>query len=355
MLSIGIWRRLVSCALICVVLFGYGNAVVASTEGEPTLRTLADRLGLRIGNVISDSYQFEENRELAAKQFNLGILEFYWFIIQQELGVYTFDYIDEQLAWAEANGMEVIGHALVYGAAVNPGWLTEGKFTREEYIRIMVDHIRTVVKRYAGRVDTWVVTNESHIGNGWYDFFLDKIGPEYVDIAFATAREANPKAILLYGDPSNETAAGEFTQHTRELGNRLKEKGLIDGLSLQFHLNPGLVTYEKQDMIDTLRAYGLPIYITEFDVDLRDTEGTVAERWAAQAKLYEMVMEVAIEVEAKSISVWGLSDKYSWKEYPPEDQYASPISDPCLFDDKYQPKPAYQAWIKVLEKQAAAR
>ncbi|MDX2161300.1 MAG: endo-1,4-beta-xylanase [bacterium] len=346
------WRALFGTLLVIIIGL---SASPTRSQDTPSLRELGEPLGLRFGNVLSDAYQYEENRELSAQQFNLGILEFFWFLIEPERGQYDFSWIDEQLEWAESQDMAIIGHALIYGAQVNPGWLVEdATLTRDDLIALMVDHIEMVVSRYAGRVDTWIVTNESRIGNGWYDFFLDRIGPEYVDIAFAAARAANPDAILLYGDVDNETSQGEFTPFTLELANRLKEDGLIDGLSLQFHLNPGLRTYERQDMIDTLRAYGLPVYITELDIDLRDTPGTQETRWAVQADLYRLVLDVAIAVDAQSISLWGLSDRYSWKEYPPEAETSNAQSDPLLFDEDNQPKPAFFAWVELLTERLSA-
>jgi endo-1,4-beta-xylanase len=337
-------------ALMVMAIF----TVPVRAQDIPALRDLAEPLGLRFGNVLSDAYQYEENRELSAQQFNLGILEFYWFLIEPERGQYDFSWIDEQLEWAEAQDMDIIGHALIYGA-YPPGWMSEDTaLTRDDLIEIMVNHIQVVVSRYAGRVDTWVVTNESRNDGAWYDFFMERIGPEYVEIAFAAVRQVNPDAILLYGDVDNETSQGEFTADTLELVNRLKEQELIDGLSMQFHLNPGLRTYERQDMIDTLRAYDLLIYITELDVDLRDTAGTQEERWAVQADVYRLVLDVAIEIDAQSISMWGLSDRYSWKEYPPESQSSDPQSDPLLFDENNQPKPAFFAWVDLLTERLAA-
>ena len=34
----------------------------------------------------------------------------------------------------------------------------------------------------------------------------------------------------------------------------------------------------KQELIDAMKSYGLPIYITELDIDLRDVSGTNMER-----------------------------------------------------------------------------
>lgn len=128
---------------------------------------------------------------------------------------------------------------------------------------------------------------------------------------------------------------------------RLKDLGLIDAVGLQMHLG-GSTRYRKADLVQTMRAYELPVHITELDVDLRSVAGSQTQRFRKQARLYRRVLEAALEAGVTTINVWGLSDRYSWLELPSE-RNASPLSDPCLYDENLQPKPAYQAWVEVLQ------
>src|SRR5436189_197000 len=67
---------------------------------------------------------------------------------------------DALVAFAQANGMAVRGHTLVWHNQL-PGWLTGGTFTRDEVIAILRDHIMTVVGRYRGKILAWDVVNEA--------------------------------------------------------------------------------------------------------------------------------------------------------------------------------------------------
>ena len=102
------------------------------------------------------------------------------------------------------------GH-LTWG--VNPAWLTEGKFSRDELIVILREYIHTVVWRYRGRVHVWNVVNEvfefsncvpGRLSQTPDELWFHGIGPEYIDMAFRFAHEADPQAILLLNDAQAE-------------------------------------------------------------------------------------------------------------------------------------------------------
>ncbi len=325
---------------------------------QMSLRALAEGRGILIGNVLSDSFGWTDDPEmarLAEREFNAGMLEAYWMEVNaEERGKYDFTYPDRLLAQANRANQRVLGHTLVYSyEAMLPAWLTKGNFTREEYIELIQEHVHAVMLHYKGRIDTWIPVNEYDQGNGepgsgWdYDFFKQKIGPEYVQIAFEAARKADPAATLLYNDNNNETAAGAQTEPTRQIVERLRARGLIDGVGLQFHLD-GSNPPSRQDLVSTMRSYGLPVYITELDVDIRHVPGTQEERWAHQAEIYKTVLEAALEVGAKYIGFWGPVDKYNWLESQPSATEVSPDADPGIFDDQLRPKPAYAAWVSIL-------
>lgn len=117
--------------------------------------------------------------------------------------------------WARRAKIQLYGHALVYPLRLIPDWLRRGRFTREQYIEILQQHITTVMTHFKGKIHEWVVVNEAlETGEHPRDFFQRKIGPEYVEIAFATARAVDPTATLIYNDYNNETAQGANTENT---------------------------------------------------------------------------------------------------------------------------------------------
>ena len=70
---------------------------------------------------------------------------------------------------------------------------------------VMADHITNTMRHYAGRVYSWDVVNEPIHNDGRPDQlrrkpWLDLIGSDYIDIAFRTAAEADPKAKLIVNE-----------------------------------------------------------------------------------------------------------------------------------------------------------
>ena len=64
---------------------------------------------------------------------------------------YRFTSADSLVTFAEANGMQVRGHTLVWHQQL-ASWLTNGSWTAAEARTLLDDHIRTVVDHYKGRL-----------------------------------------------------------------------------------------------------------------------------------------------------------------------------------------------------------
>ena len=120
-----------------------------------------------------------------------------------------------------------------------PAWLTEGTWTRDELIAIIREHITTVVGHYRGRVAAWDVVNEGVGDDGSLrdTIWLRGIGPEYIDMAFRWAHEADPDALLFYNDYAGE-GLGTKSDAIYALVQGLLERGVpINGVGLQMHVS----------------------------------------------------------------------------------------------------------------------
>ncbi|MHC4245110.1 MAG: endo-1,4-beta-xylanase, partial [Planctomycetota bacterium] len=176
----------------------------------PALRTLAEDRGIEIRTeVLRDALKNDPVYPVAlATQFNAATpglsLIFRW--VHPTPDTYDFTYADQVVNFAEAVGMEVNGHALLYDQIdTRPQWLNGWRYTRDELLAILEDHIKTVVGRYKGRIKSWDVVNEAIAENGSFQtlkFWLFHIGPEVIDLAFQWAHEADPDALLFYKDYS---------------------------------------------------------------------------------------------------------------------------------------------------------
>ena len=131
-----------------------------------------------IGNIMAgglhpeDPPYREDARELEilAREFNCLTSEnnMKMMFVQPQEGVFDFKGPDAAVDFAEANGMDYVGHALVWHAMV-PDWIFKNKdgseVTREVLIERMRTHINTVVGRYKGH-QVLGCRNELSIQNG---------------------------------------------------------------------------------------------------------------------------------------------------------------------------------------------
>ncbi len=265
-----------------------------------------------------------------------------------ELGRYNFCAADQLIAFAQANDMQVRGHTLVWHQSL-PAWLTKGAYSRDDVVSILHDHIDTVVKHFKGKLLSWDVVNEAIAYSPPYgpqpSFWRDTIGPEYVDMAFRWAREADPDVKLFYNDTGGE-GLGAKSDAVYNLVKGMLDRGVpLDGVGLQMHVSvtgaptPAAISANLQ----RLAQLGLTIHITEMDVRIPSPQ--TASSLAGQATIYRGIVAACLaNSKCEALLTWGVSDANSWipGAYP---GFGSAL----LFDEQLQPKPAYQAVLSLFE------
>ena len=297
-----------------------------------------------------------------------------WASVHPRPGVYDFTGPDQYVAFGEKYHMVIIGHTLVWHNQT-PKWVFEdetGKpLTRDALLARMRDHILTVVGRYRGRVNGWDVVNEALDDDGamrrspWDTI----IGDDYVEMAFRFAHEADPAAQLWYNDYSVENAAKR--QGVVAMIRKLQGEGVpVSGIGIQGHWNLGFPSLAQLDStITAFAALGVKVMITELDVDvlppaLRRPGAEITMRAAARpelnpwpaalpdsmqqvlarryADLFGVFLKHAADIGR--VTFWGVTDAQSWKNnwpVPGRTDY------PLLFDRQGEPKPAFDAVIRV--------
>ena len=329
----------------------FSAALVATmpATATDTLRGLAPSAGIRIGAAVDvDALQADAAyARLLAREFNLLTPEnaMKFSVVHPERGRYDFTQADALVEFAEANGMQVNGHVLVWHQQL-PDWLTQGNFDSDELKAILRDHIQTLVTRYRGRVASWDVGAEAVDENGRLreTFWSRGIGPDYLALAFRWAHEADPQAHLRYNDYGGE-GGGAKSDGIYDLMIELRRKGVpVHGVGLQMHASlkdaprPGDVRFNMK----RLAALGLQTHITEMDVMLSLPASRADLR--AQAALYRDMLQACLAVpQCRSFSTWGASDRYSWIPAFFPGQGAA-----LLFDAEGRAKPAYVSVQRVL-------
>lgn len=354
-------RKLMLCALCLLTLCGHIEA-----------QGLKDVLGkyFLIGTAINVN-QSSGHDSLATtvidKHFNCIVAENCMKPegMQPTEGKFKWRKAERFVKYAEDLGLTAIGHVLVWHSQT-PDWFfkdAEGKpASREMLIERMRTHILTVVCHFKGRIKGWDVVNEAIQDDGsyrhspWYQI----IGPEYIELAFQFAHEADPNAELYYNDYSMANPAKRKT--VCELIRKLKAKGLrIDGIGMQSHNGlgwPDLPEYEAS--IDAFADCGVKVMITELDLNVLPNPDSFGGAEVSQDFAYDerlnpykngLPEDVAQRIDKRwlqlfaiykrhahqisRVCLWGISDAQSWmNDWPVKGRTAYPL----LFDRQYQPK-----------------
>lgn len=283
-------------------------------------------------------------------QFDLVVAEYEmkWSTIHPGRTQFDFRRGDQIVQFAEANGMAIRGHTLVWHNAL-PSWLESGAFTKDQLSDILRDHIYNVVGHYKGRVFAWDVVNEALKPDGSYrdTLWLRTIGPDYIAMAFRWAHEADPGAKLYYNDFDGE-GSGAKSDGIYRLVEGLRAGGVpIDGVGLQGHFVNGAVPQPAAIAANMARlgAIGLDVQITELDIGIQPVPPT-AEQLARQAVSYRDVAAVCMSApNCKALLFWGFTDKWSWI---PGNRPGFGSALP--FDEEYKPKPAFYALLDAFRR-----
>ena len=267
---------------------------------------------------------------------------------------YRYQWGDSLVSYAASHGMKVRGHNLAWYQQ-NPTWLTNGGFAPDTLLAILADHITNVVTHYRGKIYAWDVVNEAlNDGDGslrsnppW-----GGLGQPYIDLAFKTARAADPNALLFYNDYNLEYPGAKQDAAFAMLSS-MKARGIpVDGIGFQGHIqinadgtgNPG-----KQSLISTFNrfaALSLKIEVTELDVRVQTTSpNPTSAALTAQSQAYSDIVGACLAVTAcDAIVVWGIPDSESWinTTFPGWGQA-------LLFDGNYNKKSVYNAVLSALQ------
>ena len=338
--------------------------VLANVSGERSLRAHAEARGVLVGcAVVPERLSGEpEYGSLVAEQMNLLVAEnaMKWAALRPAPDKFDFRGADEILTFAAAHGQKVRGHNLCWHESI-PSWF-EGTVTKDNAQQFLIQHIQTVAGRYAGKLHSWDVVNEAIDPKGGRadalrkSPWLELIGPDYIELAFHAARQADPTALLAYNDYGIETDSADDREKRGQvlmLVRRLKARGVpIDAVGVQSHLSasdpmPGA---GLQAFVRELRGMGLQVFVTELDINERKLDGTVAERDTAIARFYKDYLTMMLaEPNVRAVLTWGITDKYTWLDGPKYVRPDGKAQRPLPFDSDYQPKPAFFSYRDAMD------
>lgn len=324
---------------------GSGNDVSClAPDADCTLREAAAAAGVRVGAAVREVFDSDPQYEPAlVREFNSVTHEhaLKWNAVQPQRGTFDFERADALVELAEANGMAVRGHTLIWEQQFldsTPDYVTT--ITDPQELReLMAEHIRTVVGRYRGRIDAWDVVNEplETLGSKLYEnVFYRLLGPGYIAEAFELAHAADPDALLFLNETLVSTAGPKFDALAALVSELLDQGVPLHGVGIQGHFFAPPRPDELRANIEALADLGVVVEITELDIPVI-RQGDRAVLLEEQRQQYYDVASACLAVPAcRRITMWGFTDRHTWI-----DDFLGPGLAPLVLDENYQRKPAY--------------
>ncbi|KAI0912954.1 family 10 glycosyl hydrolase [Ustulina deusta] len=270
-----------------------------------------------------------------------------WQYIEPSQGVFSYTSGDQIADLAATNGQLLRCHTLVWYSQL-PSWVSSGSWTVDTLTSVVNTHISNEVGHYKGQCYAWDVVNEALNEDGTYreNVFYTVLGDSYFALAFAAAEAADPDAKLYYNDYNIEST-GSKQAGVVKIVSLVKAAGAkIDGVGMQAHLIVGS-TPSQSSMQSAMASYvaaGITeVAYTELDIRFSSLPATDAGLQQQATDFATVTKACVAEAACVGITIWDLTDKYSWIPNTFSGQGAA-----LLYDEDLSKKPAWTAVSSVL-------
>lgn len=346
-------------------------AIAEAAEG---LNAVARNRGLRFGSCLAwgapgaDRGSFANPEYAALLKRDCGILvpenEFKWQAIRPDAKTFSLDHFSDMLDFAEANGMAMRGHTLLWHKTQYfPKWLNDHDFGAnpgKEAERILGQHIRTLCKLYAGRIASFDVVNET-VDEKTGELRTSSLSKAFggteamLDFAFRTAREHAPGVQLVYNDYMSWEPGNERHRYgVLKLLEGFRKRGVpCDALGVQSHIGlteggtvGALVNRQEKPwraFLDSAVQMGYGLVVTEFDVNDRALPTDAKQRDGIIADYAAAYLEIIFSYpQLRDVLAWGMCDRYTWLNgFTPRTDKTLQRATP--YDAQFRPKALYSA------------
>jgi endo-1,4-beta-xylanase len=364
--------KFIAFLFLLFLSFGFSNCVTPKSSGAAKQETIALKDIYKdyfpIGNILTGRYLMGDYLEILTTHFNTVTAENQMkpdnLASRVKPGEYNFGPADQMVNEALDYGMTVHGHTLVWFKQT-PAWMTTG--TPAQVRTNMVNYINAVLEHYKGKVFSWDVVNEAineNINPGNQDLswktqlredspWFKALGADHIELAFRTARAADPNVVLYYNDYNldNQRKAQVTANMIKEINDKYKAEGnkrnLIEVVGMQAHYGTSTNASNVRASIEKFRDIGVKIAISELDVEMRSVGSgsfgtgknsfTTDVEQRIQAITYAQLFNIFKEYKdhITHVTMWGIDDEFSWKSR----------GNPCLWDGDLKPKQAFWAVV----------
>lgn len=229
--------------------------------------------------------------------------------------------------WLKANGFRQRGHTLVW-----PGWKFNPSSTKELALQDTAAFNRFIKAQFyermaitKGQLIAWDVVNELMHEKDFFPYLPEDIVVEW----FQLTRRLDPDAQLFineYGMLNGLQSPANITSYLETIKALIRKGAPIDAIGIQGHV--GRQPRDPEQVITDLDLFsdlGLPVQITEFDINTPDEE--------LQADYTrDFLIAVYSHPMITGVTLWGFWEGQHWKP------------DAGMFRRDWSPKPAAAVW-----------
>jgi endo-1,4-beta-xylanase len=214
--------------------------------------------------------------------------------------------LDRAYAYAKQNKVLFKQHTMVWGSQ-QPGWLAS--LPPAQQAAEVEEWIRLFCQRYPDTAIIDVVNEPPPHTNPVYARALGGAGAsgyDWIAQAFKLTRKYCPNAILVLNDYNNIEYGADNARFI-EIANAIKRAGApVDALGLQAHDAHKLPTATVKAFMDKIaQQTGLPLYVTEYDINLADD---AKQRQVMQSQFTMFWSHPSV----KGITIWGYVSGATW-------------------------------------------
>ena len=275
-----------------------------------SLSQLAKGKGRFVGNALSSYIPIHANFGNYWNQVTPGNAG-KWGSVEGGMNSYDWTWLDAFYTYAMSNAFLFKDHCLIWGAQ-QPNWI-DGLDSAQQRAKVE-QWIDTVCSRYESMAMVDVVNEPFHQPPVYMHALGDSgaTGWDWVVTAFTWARQYALRGVKLLLNEYNVLQDNAVTTRYLALIDTLRVRGLIDGIGVQghyFEFKGSGYTYDVNTLkynLSRLVATGLPVYISEFDIN----EANDSTQLANYKIYFPLFWENA---GVKGITLWGYVQGDMWK------------------------------------------
>ena len=360
--------------VLSIGIFHPDNSPVPGCKVKVRQRKLDFNVGANL--FMLEGFESEELNRAYEKRFadlfDLATVPFYWSTLEPEQGkprytrdsprIYRRPPIDPCVDFCERNGIEPKAHCLNY-VPFAPDWAVG---TVEKEKAFLLKRFRELAERYAARIPSWEVTNETFSPfksqkSSFYD------SPDFIEWSFKAADRYFPANRLIINEAmpdvfDNGRFFGQNSTYYLKAQRAIERGARIDMIGMQYH-----IFFREEEVAEKTRLYYDPDRL--YDVmdayaklgrKLQITETTIpAYHWTEedeglQAEIIRNLYRIWFSHPAMGgVVYWNLVDGYTWAPgCDPHDMTAGEnYYHGGLFRKDMTPKPAYDVIKELVTKE----